>query len=55
MVEFLNMRTGTKMWVHESKVDEYKAAGHIPAADIVDDEAPVEKPKRKRTVKKKEA
>ena len=47
MVEFINKTTGTRMLVHESRVEEYKAAGHKPVAD-----APSEKPKRKR---KKEA
>lgn len=41
MVKFINAVTGTIMWVHESRVDEYKAAGHKPAAE----------PKKKKTKK----
>lgn len=40
MVRFINKLTGTDMWVHESRAEEYKAAGHTPAA------APPEKPKK---------
>jgi len=55
-VEFIN-HTGGKMFVHESRVEEYKAAGYIPAASIVDSTArditePVEK--KKTTRRKKE-
>lgn len=32
MVKFINRITGGVMWVHESRVEEYKAAGHKPAA-----------------------
>ena len=32
MIEFINRVTGTKMWVAEDRVEEYKAAGHVPAA-----------------------
>lgn len=32
MVKFINAVTGTEMWVHETRVEEYKAAGHKPAA-----------------------
>lgn len=28
MVKFINAVTGSEMWVHESRVDEYLAAGH---------------------------
>lgn len=31
MVEFRNKVTGGTMWVAEDRVDEYKAAGHVPA------------------------
>lgn len=52
MVEFIN-KLGGKMFVDDSRVDEYKAAGYILAADIVGtDETPKEiteeKPKRRR-------
>lgn len=33
MVRFINRVTGGEMWVHETRVEEYKAAGHTPAAD----------------------
>ncbi len=28
MIRFINKTTGTVMWVHETRVDEYLAAGH---------------------------
>ena len=56
MVRFINRLTGSLMWIHESRVEEYKAAGHVPAADLEEDldlleEEIPEKPK-KRTSKK---
>lgn len=48
MVRFINRVTGGDMWVHESRVDEYKAAGHKPAAEA---QKPVEKKPRKTTKK----
>ena len=33
MVKFVNKTTGSVMWVHEDRVEEYKAAGHKPAAE----------------------
>lgn len=44
-VEFKNRHTGTQMWVAEDRVEEYKAAGHILAADIAN--KPTEEPKAK--------
>ena len=41
----INHLTGTEMWVDEARVDEYKAAGHVPAAE------PVKKPVRKTKTK----
>lgn len=32
MVKFINKLTGGEMWVADDKVEEYKAAGHRPAA-----------------------
>ena len=32
MVKFINSATGSEMYVHESRVEEYKAAGHKLAA-----------------------
>lgn len=40
MIKFINKITGTEMWVDESRVEEYKAAGHKLAAE------PTEKPKK---------
>ena len=42
MVAFINRYTGTVMWVHETRVEEYKAAGHKPVAPP---------PKKKKTKK----
>lgn len=47
MVKFIHKLTGVTFQVHESRVDEYKAAGHKPAAE----EKPAEAPKPKRTRK----
>ena len=32
MIKFINRITGTEMWVSEDRAEEYKAAGHKPAA-----------------------
>lgn len=49
MVEMINKVSGTRMWVAENRVEEYKAAGHLPAASNVDVLPPVvEKPKKSR-------
>ena len=34
MVHFINRLTGGDMWVHEARMDEYRAAGHKPAAEV---------------------
>ena len=48
MIRMINKLTKTDMWVHESKLDKYKAAGHKPAASApvaeAKQEAPAEKP-----------
>lgn len=49
MVEFINAVTGTQMWVAESRVDEYKAAGHKPVADS---EKPAEEKPKKASTKR---
>ena len=49
MVKFINGQTGGVMWIHETRVEEYKAAGHKLAADALK-EAP--KPAAKKTKKK---
>lgn len=43
MIEFKNRLTGTTMWVDESRVEEYKAAGHKPVVPC-----PVEKPRARK-------
>lgn len=48
MIKFINALTGSTMWVADDRVDEYKAAGHKPAA--TDQKA--EKPAEKKPVKK---
>lgn len=48
MIEFVNKMTGTRMWVADNRVDEYKAAGHTLAADITPEEKPT-KPREKKT------
>ena len=50
MVRFINKLTGGEMWVDESRVDEYKAAGHKLAADAV---SPITKPEPAPKAKKK--
>ncbi len=48
MIKFINKVTGTEMWVADSRVEEYLAAGHELAA--VPSEKPTEsKPKRRAT------
>lgn len=44
MVEFINERTGGRFFVHESRVEEYKAMGHTIASSVVEAEAIKEKP-----------
>lgn len=50
MIKFINKVTGSDMWVHESRVDEYIAAGHKLAAPPP---VPEKKPVRKKTTAKK--
>lgn len=47
MVKFINSQTGSVMWIAEERIDEYKAAGHKPAADAIP-----EKPKKEPAAKK---
>ncbi len=51
MIEFINRMTGTRMWVADDRVEEYKAAGHAPAADIVKPKEKPAKPDRTRKTK----
>ena len=46
MIKFINKLTGGDMWVADDRVEEYKAAGHKPAAEKA------EKPKKKPAKKK---
>lgn len=50
MVRFINKYTGTDMWVADDRVEEYKAAGHKPAAS--DTKPAEEEPKSKSKSKK---
>ena len=53
MVKFINAYTGTEMWVAENRVEEYKAAGHVPAAVPAMGKPAEEKPKKARKATKK--
>ena len=48
MIKLINCRTNTVMWVADSRVDEYLAAGHTLAVDTPDDEKPTKPAKRRR-------
>lgn len=60
MVKFINRLTGTVMWVADDRVEEYRAAGHRPAADPKPEipaqepepEKPAQVPKRRKTTRK---
>lgn len=52
MILFINKVTGTEMWVADDRVEEYKAAGHKPAANP-DAVKPTVKPKRRTQSTKK--
>ena len=57
MVKFINRLTNTPMMVADDRVEEYKAAGHILAADAPavepseDEEPKAKKPKKPATKK----
>lgn len=53
MVEFRNKITGGTMWVAEDRVDEYKAAGHVPAVEPVEAVKPTEEKPEKPVEAKK--
>ena len=36
MAKFINIFTNTEMWVTDERIEEYKAAGHILAAETPD-------------------
>ena len=47
MVKFINRLTGSEMWVADDRVEEYKAAGHKPAAETEKPKkTPASKPKK---------
>ena len=50
MIKMIGRYTGVVMWVHESRVEEYKAAGHKPAAE---EQKPVKRPSTKSAKAKK--
>ncbi len=52
-VRFINRLSGGVMYVDESRVEEYKAAGHRPAADVQPAaEIPKKTTRAKKTTKK---
>lgn len=52
MVKFINAYTGSEMWVADDRVEEYKAAGHVLAADPPKEKPAEEAPVVRRTRKK---
>jgi hypothetical protein len=52
MIKLINASTGGDMWVHESRLDEYLAAGHkLAAPPKVERPKTQEKPRKKTTTK----
>jgi len=49
MIRLVNRQTGGDMWVHESRLDEYLAAGHRLAAYTPPENKP---PRKKKTTTK---
>lgn len=47
-MKFINKLTGTEMWVADDRVDEYKAAGHVPA--VMNEPVEAEKPTEEKPV-----
>ena len=56
MIKLRNARTGGDMWVHESRLDEYLAAGHTlaaaPTPPMPEKKAPAKKAPAKKTAAK---
>lgn len=50
MIKLINKVTNTPMWVADDRVEEYKAAGHKPAAEPLKpvEEEPAKKSRRKK-------
>lgn len=44
MIRFINHTTGSLMWVHESRAEEYRKLGDIPAEELPLPEPPPEEP-----------
>ena len=53
MVAFINALTGGPMWVHESRVEEYLAAGHKLVSEAPAAKPAKEAPKPKTPAKRK--
>ena len=54
MVLLINRLTGTDMWVDESRLSDYLAAGHRrPVATPADGKEPEQKPPKKSTAKRR--
>ena len=53
MIQFINKITGGMMWVAEDRADEYKAAGHKPAASVAEPQKPPKAKTAKTKTKKK--
>lgn len=51
MVKLINRTTGGEMWVHESRLQEYLAAGHKPAADTATAPPPASEEEKGKTAK----
>lgn len=50
MVKFYHAVSNNEMWVADDRVEEYKAAGHKPAADAAPEaDKPAKKTTRKRS------
>lgn len=55
MVEFLNKNTGTKMFVDESRVQEYEMMGHRRVSSFIEVEYTEEVIEEEKPVKKKKS
>lgn len=54
MVKFVNALTGGPMWVHESRVEEYLAAGHrLAVEDAPENTPPPSQRQKKETTKRR--
>ena len=54
MIRLVNRITGGEMWVHESRVEEYMAAGHqLAAPPPTPEKQPAKRPAAKKSTAKK--